>query len=47
MKKVRRFLDLIQLKNALVFHAGAKRQDNKVITSGGRVMAQQLFWEQL
>ena len=30
---------LDSVENALVFHAGAKRQEDKVITSGGRVMA--------
>ena len=30
-------LDLVD--NVLIFHAGAKKEKNKVVTSGGRVMA--------
>lgn len=38
-EKGKEILGIDKIENSIVFHAGAKLQDEKVITSGGRVMA--------
>jgi phosphoribosylamine---glycine ligase len=37
-KKISGLKDLSQKKDLLVFHAGTKKQDNDILTSGGRVL---------
>jgi phosphoribosylamine--glycine ligase len=37
--KGKEILGIDKIENSIVFHAGAKLQDEKVVTSGGRVMA--------
>ena len=42
-EKEKEILGLDDVKEALVFHAGAKQHNNKIVTSGGRVLAVTAF----